>query len=228
MPQPPEEAAGASFEPARDRLNTTPPPEGENMSEDTPTRDEIRTIVLWSAGALLLKLPVLRQPETMAIAYRHHRMLRERLDAEHHSALDLALECLTVWTGSLPKEHVCLDYMCAECGTDKILTRVEVAERNLREVEAGVNIFHETPEELERQCQEWRAVIAKKNTRTDDSEFTQADERAMEAAMHDTLMAEEDSRRAFIRSQVAGPCLCPPNSTIRICGPCQKWEEYCS
>jgi hypothetical protein len=132
-----------------------------------PTPAEIRTIVLWSAGVLLLKPPVLRQPETMAIAYRHHRMLRERLDAEHHPALDLALECLTVWTGSLPKEHVCLDYMCAECGTDKLLTPVEVAERNLREVAEGVNVFHETPEELERLCQEWRAIIAKENAKNE-------------------------------------------------------------
>ena len=37
----------------------------------------------------------------------------------------------------------------------------------------------------------------------------------------------EFPRRSFIRSQVAGDCLCPPNSAIPICGPCEKWEEYC-
>jgi hypothetical protein len=68
---------------------------------------------------------------------------------------------------------------------------VQVAERNLR----GGNIFNEPPEEWERQCQEWRAIIAKENTKTDDSEFTQADERAMEAAMHDTLIGEEDAKK---------------------------------
>jgi hypothetical protein len=120
------------------------------------------------------------------------------------------------------RSHVCEDSTCECCLP--LLTPVQVAERNLR----GGNIFNEPPEEWERQCQKWRAVIAKENTKNDDSEFTQADERAMEAAMHDTLMAEEDSRRAFIRSQVAGPCLCPPNSATPICGPCQKWEEYCS
>ena len=121
------------------------------MSEDTPTPDEIRTMVAWSAGALFLGMPVLRQPEAMAITSRHYKMLRERLPQEHHPALDIALECLTIWIDSLPKEHVCYDYMCAECGTDRILSRVEVAERNLREFEAGVNIFNESPEDLERQ-----------------------------------------------------------------------------
>ena len=35
----------------------------------------------------------------------------------------------------------------------------------------------------------------------------------------------EFPRRAFIRSQVAGGCIC---SGTECCGACQKWEEYCS
>jgi hypothetical protein len=38
------------------------------------------------------------------------------------------------------------------------------------------------------------AVIAKEDARNEKAEFTQADEWEMEAAMHDTLMAEEDSK----------------------------------
>ena len=40
----------------------------------------------------------------------------------------------------------------------------------------------------------------------------------------------EHPRRAFIRHQVAGECICPPlldAAFMTPCGACQKWEEWC-
>lgn len=131
--------------------------------------NELIANLYWAAGALFIPPTALTDPDLVAGAVQSHATLSAQLGSHYHELLDLALGAIVEWVDNTrieadPKEHIndtcpdCADYDCPiHC---KILTPVQNAERNLRDVEAGVNIFGETPEELERRCQEWRAIIA--------------------------------------------------------------------
>ena len=130
--------------------------------------NEVIANLHWAAGALFIPPTALTDPDLVAGAVQSHATLSAQLGSQYHELLDLALGAIVESVDNTGidadrKEQIndtcpdCSDYGCPI--HSKILTPVENAERNLREVEAGVNIFAETPEELERQCQEWRAII---------------------------------------------------------------------
>jgi hypothetical protein len=90
--------------------------------------------------------------------------MKRRIIVEVTSKIQPAWQKLLAVIAKKPTEHVCDDYMCAECGTDKLLTRRQVAERNLREGK-GFIFTNETDEEWEAEKAKWLAVIAEEDAK---------------------------------------------------------------